>query len=507
LALGMTKRAALLLATPLAIVVVVAAYASTLVISYERLLRPHDSLLVADVARLLPTRVQRIDRVHRVEELQAILAEANTHGWKVSIAGSKHSQGGHTYYPGAVVLDMKSFNQVVALDREHRTITVESGATWDEIQRYINPYGLAVKVMQSSYVFTVGGTMSANAHGRDLDKTSFVETVRSFHLLLADGKIVNVSRTENPELFRLVIGGYGMFGVILDATLQLTDDVVFERRATVIDYHEFPEYFATHIHPDSTVGLMLVRPSISPATFLREMVVTTWHVTSATPPAGIHTLGEERHVLRDRFFFGLSRRFDWGKRLRWSLQRRIESTPGRTKLISRNNAMRPPETPLEFLDYYSARNTDIIQEYYVPVRNFTPFLDEFRRILTDGHMNVISSTIRYVKANDETALAYAPREDAFAIIQMSNVGLSAEEQRHAQAVTQQLVDAAIRFGGTYYLTYQPYATREQLRKAYPKADDVFDRKRFYDPGERFMNTFYARYGQRLDSSTAHATPK
>jgi decaprenylphospho-beta-D-ribofuranose 2-oxidase len=489
----MTKRTALLVGIPITIIVVLAAYASTLVISYDRLFQKHDPLLVTDVARLLPTTVMRIDRVRRLEQLQSILREANAKGWKVSIAGSRHSQGGHTYYDGAVVLDMKDFDAVLNLDQKNKTITVEAGANWDDIQRHINAYGLAVKVMQSSYVFTVGGTMSANAHGRDLDQTSFVETVKSFHLMLPDGRIVNVSRTEHPELFKLVIGGYGMFGVILDATLQLTDDVVLERRAVMMDYQDFAEHFAKRIQPDPTVVLMLVRPSISPTTFLREMVVTTWHVTDTTT-ADLHTLGVERHVLRDRLFFDLSRRFDWAKKLRWHFQKKIESSPGQTKLISRNNAMRPPETPLEFLDYYSSRSTDIIQEYYVPVRNFTPFMDEFRRILTDGHMNVISSTIRYVKANDETYLAYAPHEDAFAIIQMSNVGLARQDQQRAEAVTQQLVEAAIRFGGTYYLTYQLYPTREQLRKAYPQADFVFGRKRFYDPQERFMSEFYARYG-------------
>ena len=55
-------------------------------------------------------------------------------------------------------------------------------------------------------------------------------------------------------------------------------------------------------------------------------------------------------------------------------------------------------------------------------------------------------------------------------------------------------DAALRFGGTYYLTYQLYPTREQMRKAYPNAEYVFGRKRFYDPAERFMSKFYEKYG-------------
>ena len=77
---------------------------------------------------------------------------------------------------------------------------------------------------------------------------------------------------------------------------------------------------------------------------------------------------------------------------------------------------------------------------------------------------------------------------------MSNVGLSAEEQARAEAVTRRLVDAALEHGGTYYLTYQLYPTPEQLHRAYPNARHAFERKRFYDPDEIFSNQFYERYG-------------
>ena len=156
----MTRRTALVAGVPVTILILLAAYASTFVVSYDRLFRKQDPLLATDVARLLPTHVMRIDRAQRIEQLQSILREANEKGWKVSIAGSRHSQGGHTYYDGAVVLDMKGFNEVIKLDQQNKTITVEAGATWDDVQRYINPFRLAVKVMQSSYVFTVGGTVS-----------------------------------------------------------------------------------------------------------------------------------------------------------------------------------------------------------------------------------------------------------------------------------------------------------------------------------------------------------
>jgi hypothetical protein len=75
------------------------------------------------------------------------------------------------------------------------------------------------------------------------------------------------------------------------------------------------------------------------------------------------------------------------------------------------------------------------------------------------------------------------------------VGLSAEAQAHAASVTQQIVDAAIANGGTYYLTYQLYPTVEQLHRAYPRAKEAFERKRFYDPNEIFSSQFYEKYGR------------
>jgi decaprenylphospho-beta-D-ribofuranose 2-oxidase len=484
------------IAAALAVVLLaLAIYASTFVISYGDLLRADDPSLRTDVARIAPARVERVDDIREIEQLRAVLREARERGLKVSISGSRHSQGGHTYTAGGVVLNMRRFNRIRAIDSATQTVTVESGATWDEVQRAIAPQRLAVKVMQSSNIFTVGGTLSANAHGRDIDVMQVVDVVDRFHLLLADGSVVEVSRSNNAELFSLVIGGYGLYGVILDVTLRVTRDELYEQRSVSMDYTEFPAYFAQHIKGNPEVALLLARPSIDPDPdrFLRELVVATWRRTAAGQ-SGAFELTEEEHVLRDRFFFGLSRRFDWAKSLRWKLQKRVELGSGSARIVSRNNSMRPPLAPLELLDYRSSRDTDIIQEYYVPVENFVPFMDRFREILLAGKMNVLSSTVRYVAPNATPTLAYAPRRGTFAIIQMSNVGLSATEQARAEAVTQQLVDASIEYGGTYYLTYQLYPTPEQLHRAYPNARHAFERKRFYDPDEIFTNKFYQKYG-------------
>ena len=96
--------------------------------------------------------------------------------------------------------------------------------------------------MQSQNIFTVGGSLSANAHGRDIRYGSLIDTVRSFRLLKADGEIITVK--PDDDLFTVVIGGYGLFGVILDVELSLTRDELYKMETTSLDYREYTAYFS-----------------------------------------------------------------------------------------------------------------------------------------------------------------------------------------------------------------------------------------------------------------------
>ena len=75
--------------------------------------------------------------------------------------------------------------------------------------------------MQSDNSFTVGGSLSVNCHGWQYSRPPIASTVESFRLMKADGDIVRCSRTENQELFSLVLGGYGLCGIILEADIRV----------------------------------------------------------------------------------------------------------------------------------------------------------------------------------------------------------------------------------------------------------------------------------------------
>ena len=445
-------------------------------------------VLINDVSRLNPTFVKEIYTVRDEEGLREKILEAKRLGLKISMAGQKHSQGGHQFSEGGLVLDMLQFNRILSLDKENKVIKVQSGATWDQIQRYINPFGLALKVMQTSNIFTVGGSISLNIHGRDPNYSTIHDCVKSFRLMLSDGNTVNASRTENSELFNLVIGGMGLFGVILDVDIELTDDVVYEKHTRYMDYKEYFEFFQKEIKNNKEVGLHGAALSIAPGkTFLKELSATIYRMSVKKIDTTV--LVEEKYVIRNKFLLDLSRKFSFGKKLCWFLQIKLEDDTNGDQPISRNNAMRQP---IKFLEYHSKQDTDILQEYFIPVYHFASFIDGLREFVMEERINLLHVGIRYVPEDKKSVLSYAPK-DVFSIVLYLNQQLSQKEIEKAKIWTKKLVDLAIENEGSYYLAYQLFSTRQQLKMAYPNIDKFFEKKKHYDPELRFTNRFYEQY--------------
>ncbi|MGV3466653.1 MAG: FAD-binding oxidoreductase [Heyndrickxia sp.] len=470
----------------LLLIVYFIALGSSIFIYQKKITHP----VVVDKGRLLPITVKSIQPATGEKQLQRIVRNANKTNDKITIAGMQHSQGGQTLYPNAILIDMKSYNKIIAFHPNRKTITVQSGATWNDIQKYINPYGLAIKVMQSQNIFTIGGSLSVNVHGRDIRNDALIDTVKSFRLLNPDGNIINVSRNENSNLFHSVIGGYGLFGIILDATLQLTDDELYKTRTETIDYKDYEAYFQKNVLNDSSVKMHLARISVAPNTFLKEMYVTDY------VEANQHDLSQYNHLKGEtvaipKFFLGLSRYSNWGKDLFWETQKKyMKMIDG--KLVTRNNVMRSDSN---FMEYDSPTRTEVLQEYFVPVNQFTSYIDSLREALKkEKDFNLLNITIRFVDKNQEAVMSYA-KDDMFALVLLINQGESKKDIEQTERVVREMINITLKHQGSYYLPYYSYPSKKQLHEAYPRTDEFFNMKRKYDPKERFVNLFYEEYGK------------
>src|SRR5258708_29787743 len=128
--------------------------------------------------------------------------------------------------------------------------------------------------------------------------------------------------------------------------------------------------------------------------------------------------------------------------------------------------MRPAVSAIKMLEHNSKRDTDAIQEFFVPIPRFMTFMEGMRGILQEGETNLLGVTLRYVKANNETALSYAPKADAFAVILYFNEICSTGGRPKAYKLINQLTQLAVNCHGTFYLTYARDLKMDCLSRAY-----------------------------------------
>lgn len=450
-----------------------------------------DPFLLTDYSRLHPVKVKRIVKGRETEQLVQVVRDAAAQGLKIAIAGQRHSQGGHTYYKDAVVVDMTAFNRVLAVDAVARTVTVQAGATWADVQRSIQPYGLAVRTMQSQNIFTIGGSISVNAHGRDIRNGSLIKSVLSYRLLMADGQILEVSRTVNSELFPLALGGYGLFGIILDVTLSLTEDEMYRLQVDTVAADDYAQYFRSHVLGNSDIHMHLARVSVGPDHFLTDMYALNYEIAAEAEydPKEFKLRGTEQWVTPAKALFQLNRLSASWKDKFWEMQLKLFKRQ-EGQLLSRNNAMRSDAT---FMETREPGRNDLLQEYFIPMDQFAIFLREFGPLLKRHELNLLNITVRYVNQDEEATLSYA-RKDMFALVCLFRAPLSDNGQEKFGEGIRAVTDRVIALGGTYYLPYAGYPTRAQLHAAYPEAETFFKLKRAYDPDELFYNVFYEQYG-------------
>ncbi len=454
---------------------------------------------INDASCLNKTAVYGVVSVLGVEDIRNALRFARENNLKVTVAGQRHSMGGQSFTKDGLVLDMRGFNHL-KLDKAYKVLSVQTGATWAQVQRALDEQGLAVKAMQSINIFTVGGALSVNAHGIAHDPGQLAPTVRTIHIMLSNGEIKTASPTENPELFRLALGGYGLFGVILDADLDVVDNEIYRWNSRYLDYKDFPSYYEKNIQGNPRFGLVYGRLSVSPSSYLTEAALHTFEKTDIEGP--IEPIRPPGYDRLDRFIINFSKTGGFGRWTRWQLEKylgpRVHPCLSRNQAISREEGclVSRNEEMYDSMDYLRnrLRDTDILQEYFIPPEKMSDFVDGLRDVVTRNHANLLNVTIRIVHKDTVTALPYA-KQDMFAFVLYFNQKLNEAESRKLQVTTSDLIDLALNLSGTYYLPYQLFYTREQLHQAYPEIVSFFQAKRAYDPVGLFSNKFFEKFGQ------------
>lgn len=135
--------------------------------------------------------------------------------------------GGYSYVPAGLsssncIILNKHFNRILAFDKAQKRIAVESGVTVRRLYEFLSPHRLTLNVLPGYPEITVGGCVASNIHGKNqIREGIFSDIVAEMKLFHPRHGILNLSPTENREIFEITCGGYGLTGYILEITLKL----------------------------------------------------------------------------------------------------------------------------------------------------------------------------------------------------------------------------------------------------------------------------------------------
>lgn len=439
-------------------------------------------LLVANVTRLYSVRVARIATPRSADDVAKAIA-----AWpgRVAVGGGRYSMGGQVAVEGGLHLDMRQMNQLVWLNAAEQKVRVQAGMRWRDLQSLIDPQGLAVKTMQSYANFTVGGAVSVNAHGRYVGNGPVGHSVRALQMVLADGKVVEASRRQNPQLFQAALGGYGAVGVITEVELDLVPNERMERVVQAVRLEDYPAFFRARVQADP--ASLMHNADLMPPRF-DEPVSVTWRRTdkSLTEPARLVAEGQ-RYSLEQNMIW-LMTEVPGADGLRKSvvhpLLNKAPAVVWRNHEASLDVAELEPRT--------RRMSTYVLQEYFVPPRHFVAFARGMAQVLREHDVEALNVSIRHSPADLDSLLPWA-REEVFSFVLYHKQRTHARAQKAVGVWTRVLIDLVLRCEGRYYLPYQLHAAQQQFDKAYPEARALRELKQRVDPKGVFSNELWAKY--------------
>jgi decaprenylphospho-beta-D-ribofuranose 2-oxidase len=145
-------------------------------------------------------------------------------GRGVIARGLGRSYGDNAQNGGGLVIDMTALNRIHSITADTRIVDVDGGVSLDTLMKAALPFGLWVPVLPGTRQVTVGGAIACDIHGKNHHSAgSFGNHVRSIDLLTADGDVRRLT-PDGPEaeLFWATVGGNGLTGIIVRATIEMT---------------------------------------------------------------------------------------------------------------------------------------------------------------------------------------------------------------------------------------------------------------------------------------------
>jgi FAD/FMN-containing dehydrogenase len=461
--------------------------------------KPPPGILVNDVhSQLNSARVWRIVQPDSLDGIRNAIKAAQKEEHAIAICGARHAMGGQQFLGDGMLIDMRRMAKVISLDAEKGHLEVEAGVQWPQILQYLvntqkgreRQWTFAQKQTGADKL-TIGGCLAANVHGRGLKMPPFIGDVESFRLLTAKGELIECSRSDNPELFRLVIGGYGLFGLVTSVTLRLVERRKVERVVEVRSIDGLAKAFAERIRDGYLYGDFQYAIDETSGDFLSRGVFSCYRPVDAATP-----VPPNQRELREA---------DWTELLHYAHNAKGEAfrryasfylqTNGQIYWADDAQMSIYPEGYHKALDQRlgsQVKATEAITEIYCERDALERFMADVRDYARRDKVEIIYGTVRLIEQDRESFMPWARKSYACVIFNV-HIEHTTSGLIKAGDVFRRLIDIGLKHGGSYYPTYNRYGLRRQVDACFPQMPEFLKLKLKYDPQKLFQSEWYRHY--------------
>ncbi len=449
-------------------------------------------------SKLNPIRVAKVHHPRNEAEVMEAIKLAATEDMPVSICGARHAMGGQQFGADTLLLDLSLLTDLNPVDVECGMVEAGAGIMWLELIEGLNAQQagreIAWNIRQKQTGaddLTLGGSLAANAHGRGLQMRPIIDDVEAFTLIDGEGRRLRCSRDEHEELFRLAIGGYGCFGVITSVLLRLTPRKKLERLVEITTMDQVMPKLEQQIADGCLYGDFQFSIDENSDGFLDLGVLSCYcPIDSDEPMVEINKDLDAK---------------DWVKLISLAHDDRAEVFRVYSEFYLSTHKSRywsdTHQLSVYIDDYHSQLDHDcgakvpaseMITELYVPRDKLPDFMKDAAALLKSGSVPVIYGTVRLIEKDEESFLAWAKQDFACIIF---NLHTEHDEEGIARSsdAFRSLIDIALSYGGSYFLTYHRWARRDQIEKAYPRFPEFLEKKEAFDPGHRFQSEWWRHH--------------
>jgi FAD/FMN-containing dehydrogenase len=178
-------------------------------------------------------------------------------------------------------LSTLGFDRIREFDPSSGRIRLEAGVLLADLLSVVTPQGFFPPVVPGTKFVTIGGMIASDVHGKNHHKDGGVgEYVEQLMLSLPNGSTIRCSRDENPELLMATIGGMGLTGTILEATMRLRPiETGWMRQKTVVAPSLDDALRVLHEMGDATYSVAWIDCLARGASLGRSLIFTAEHAT------------------------------------------------------------------------------------------------------------------------------------------------------------------------------------------------------------------------------------